>query len=170
MTLRTNAPNAARPIASYSTYEEAARAVDLLSDRGFPVQHVTITGHDVMLVEKVLGRMTIGRAALAGLVTGMWFGLLVGLVFWIVSPWATGAVLAGVLLGGLFGAVWGAVAHAMTGGRRDFASVNGLAADRFDVMVDSAHADDAARILASAGAESASRAAEPGHSTTATGG
>jgi hypothetical protein len=149
MTTPVNVPDAGRTIASYSTYEQAARAVDLLSDRGFPVKYVTITGRDVMLVERVLGRITVGRAALAGTATGMWFGLLVGLVFWIVSPWFPGAVLSGVLLGAAFGAVWGATAHAMTGGNRDFASVGGLSASRFDLTVDPGHADEALRILSS---------------------
>jgi hypothetical protein len=145
-----NIPDGGRTIGSYSTYEEAAQAIDLLSDRGFPVKYVTITGRDVMLVERVLGRLTVGRSALAGAGTGMWFGLLVGVVFWIVTPWFPGAVLSAVLLGAAFGAVWGAVAHAMTGGKRDFASVGGLSAARFDLTVDPEHADEALRILSSA--------------------
>jgi hypothetical protein len=158
MTTPANVPDAGRTIASYASYEEAARAVDVLSDRGFPVQYVTITGRDVMLVERVLGRLTVGRASLAGAATGMWFGLLVGLVFWIVSPWFPGAVLSGILLGAAFGAVWGATAHAMSGGKRDFASVGGLSASRFDLTVDPVHADEALRILSSADTGTVSQA------------
>jgi hypothetical protein len=89
--MTTASPDSGRPrrlIASYETYYEAQRAVDALSDSGFPVETVTIVGSDLRLVERVTGRLTIWRAALAGAVTGAWFGFLIGLVFWIVSPWA----------------------------------------------------------------------------------
>ncbi|MDX6232777.1 MAG: hypothetical protein QOH68_1777, partial [Nocardioidaceae bacterium] len=69
--------------------------------------------------------------------------------FWIVSPWAPEALLSAVLLGALFGAVWGTVAHLMTGGQRDFASVSGLEAATYDVVVDESHYADAMRILGS---------------------
>src|SRR5688572_7277469 len=104
-------PATRRLLGSYATYQEAQRVVDQLSDAKFPVQHVGIIGKDVRITERVTGRMTVIRAALAGMATGAWFGLLVGFVFWIVSPWAPEAVLSGVLLGAFFGAAWGAVAH-----------------------------------------------------------
>jgi hypothetical protein len=136
-----------RAIGSYPTYAEAQRVVDRLSDEKFPVEHVSIVGKDLRLVEKVVGRMTVGRAALAGLATGAWFGAVVGLVFWIVSPWALGAVVAAVLIGALFGAIWGAVAHLLTRGERDFASVSGLDAAAYEVIVDESHFADALRLL-----------------------
>jgi hypothetical protein len=148
--MTTASPDSGRPrrlIASYETYYEAQRAVDALSDSGFPVETVTIVGSDLRLVERVTGRLTIWRAALAGAVTGAWFGFLIGLVFWIVSPWALGAVLAGVLLGLVFGAFWGAVAQALTGGTRDFASVRGLEAARYDVLAEEPQAEAALRLM-----------------------
>ena len=48
-------------VASYATYGEAQRAVDALSDAGFPVESVVIVGHDVRLVERVTGRLTNAR-------------------------------------------------------------------------------------------------------------
>jgi hypothetical protein len=136
-----------RLIASYDSYEDAQRAVDTLSDRGFPVDRVTIVGSDLHLVEQVTGRLTVLRAALAGAATGAWIGLLIGLVFWVVSPWTVGAVVSGLVAGLIFGAFWGALAHAFTGGRRDFASVRGIQASRYDVMVDDPDAEAATRIL-----------------------
>src|SRR5262245_33571696 len=50
-------------VATYETYAEAQRAVDYLSDNGFPVQHTAIIGTDLRLVETVTGRLTIARAA-----------------------------------------------------------------------------------------------------------
>ncbi len=139
-----------RLIGSYPSYRAAQRVVDRLADAKFPVQHVSIIGRDVRITEKVTGRLTVGRAALAGMATGAWLGLLIGFVFWIVSPWAPEALLSGVLLGALFGAVWGTVAHLLTGGQRDFASVSGLEAATYDVVVDESHHADAIRILGSA--------------------
>jgi hypothetical protein len=136
-----------RVIGSYSTYEEAQRVVDTLSDRQFPVEHVTIVGRDVRILEKVVGRLTTARAALAGLATGAWIGLFIGLVFWIVTPWFVGPMVSSVLIGALFGAAWGAGAHAMTRGRRDFASLRLLDAAAYDITVDEDHAEEALRLL-----------------------
>ena len=44
------------------------------------------------------------------------------------------------------GALLGLLMHAMTGGRRDFASVGGVQASRYEVMVDE-EVDEAARLL-----------------------
>ncbi|WP_366518082.1 general stress protein, partial [uncultured Georgenia sp.] len=43
-------------IASFDTYLEAQRAVDLLSDKEFEVQHTTIVGTDLRMVERITGR------------------------------------------------------------------------------------------------------------------
>ena len=47
-----------RTIATVSSYEAAERAVDHLSDQGFPVEHVTIVGTGLRFVEQVSGRLT----------------------------------------------------------------------------------------------------------------
>jgi hypothetical protein len=146
-------PATRRVLGSYATYAEAQQVVDQLSDAKFPVEHVGIIGRDVRITEKVTGRLTVGRAAVAGLATGAWLGLLIGFVFWIVSPWAPEAVLSGVLLGAVFGAAWGAAAHLLTGGRRDFTSVSGLEAATYDVVVDASHYPDALRTLGTAPAD-----------------
>ncbi|MFD9515459.1 DnaJ C-terminal domain-containing protein [Streptomyces mirabilis] len=79
-----------RPVATYETYQEAERAVDHISDQGFPVQRVAIIGQDVRLVEHVIGRMDYGRAALHGAASGALpsalIGWLFGLVDWVDPP------------------------------------------------------------------------------------
>jgi hypothetical protein len=146
------APRAGRSVASYATYDEAQHAVDHLSDSGFPVENTEIIGTDLQLVERVTGRLTRGRAAMAGAGSGAWFGVLLGLV---VGLFTTGPTWLGLLLGGLIiGAVWGAVfgffAHWATGGRRDFSSERGLVAGHYDVMVAGDLADRARGLLAQA--------------------
>jgi hypothetical protein len=135
-------------VAAFPDYESAQRAVDYLSDNQFPVEHSAIIGTDLRLVEKVLGRMTTGRAALAGAATGAWFGLLIGLllsIFTVSAWWAL--LLAGLVIGALWGTAFGAIAHAMTGGRRDFASRSRLEAGQYAVMVDADYAEQARQLL-----------------------
>ena len=74
----------------YTTYEEAQRLVDELSDAGFPVEHVRIVGHDFYSVEQVTGRLTKGRAALFGAGSGAWWGLLIGLLLTLFAAGASG--------------------------------------------------------------------------------
>lgn len=144
-------PGSTRPtmvVSTYPDYASAQRAVDYLSDNRFPVEQTAIIGTDLRLVENVLGRLTTGRAALAGAASGAWFGLLIGLLFGIfsVSSWLT-VVLAGVLIGAVWGLVFGAIAHAMTGGRRDFTSRSSLQAGQYAVSVDAEYAEQARMLL-----------------------
>jgi hypothetical protein len=147
MQMLANRPH--RTVAAFDTYPEAQRAVDRLSDAGFPVERVAIVGHGLRSVERVTGRVSTGRAALIGasqgVLLGALFGLLVGLAW---GPEATLLLmLYGIVAGGLFGALMGAVTHAATRGERDFASVAGLEAERYEVVVDDEFADRAAELL-----------------------
>jgi hypothetical protein len=56
--------------------------------------------------------------------------------------------LYGLVLGAVIGALLGLLLHSLTGGRRDFASVSGMQASRYDLQVDEEVADEAARLLA----------------------
>ena len=135
-------------VATYPDYPSAQRAVDYLSDNKFPVEKTAIVGTDLRLVENVLGRLTTGRAALAGLASGAWFGLFIGLLFGIFSNSAwLGVLITCILIGAVWGAVFGAIAHAMTGGRRDFASRSSLAASQYAITVDTEHAEAARQLL-----------------------
>jgi hypothetical protein len=136
------------PVATYPDYPAAQRAVDYLSDNKFPVERTAIVGTDLRLVESVLGRLTTGRAALAGAASGAWFGLLIGLLFGIFSHSNWFAVLiVCIVIGAVWGAIFGAIAHATTGGRRDFASRSSLQASQYAVIVDTEVADQARQLL-----------------------
>jgi hypothetical protein len=138
-------------VGSYDSYEQAQAAVDYLSDEKFPVENVTIIGSDLRMVEKVLGRLTMGRALGAGAAAGAWWGLFVGLLLGIFSAdggqWI-GAVLGGLLIGLAFGAAFGGVGYAATRGRRDFTSTSKIVASRYDVMCNPAQAEEARALLA----------------------
>lgn len=137
-------------LGSYPQYEQAQAVVDHLSDQGFPVETVTIVGADLRLVEQVTGRLTRGRAALAGAASTAWLGLLFGLLIGLFAASGTALLLLviyGVIFGALFGAVLGFAAHAATGGRRDFSSARGLAATRYEVLVPHDTANEAERLV-----------------------
>jgi hypothetical protein len=138
-------------VGTYDTYVEAQRAVDFLSDEQFPVQHVSIVGSDLRMVENVLGRLTRGRAAMAGAASGAWFGLFVGVLLSLFASKNTngfGLVVAALLYGAVFGAIFGFVGHALSGGKRDFTSRSKIVASSYDIHCTWAEADKAREVLA----------------------
>src|SRR5580658_8719040 len=84
-------------VARFDEYESAQRAVDRLSDDGFPVETLDIVGSDLRLVERVTGRLTKARAAGAGAISGAWLGLLFGILLGLF----TSVAWLGVVLGAL---------------------------------------------------------------------
>lgn len=140
-------------VARFDDYETAQRAVDRLSDDGFPVEKLDIIGSELQLIERVTGRLTKARAATAGAVTGLWAGLLIGTLL---SLFTTGHSWIGVILAALgFGALWGAVfgfaAHAASRGQRDFSSVRALTARHYDLIARDGSVDRARNMLSEAG-------------------
>jgi hypothetical protein len=137
------------PVGSYATYEEAQRAVDHLADADFPVRDVTIVGVDLMLVERVIGRLTWGRVLMSGAASGAWLGLFVGLVLALVTPGAANvaAVVVPLGIGVLFGMVFAAVGYGASRGRRDFTSASQMVAGRYDVLCQPRNAEKAREML-----------------------
>jgi hypothetical protein len=138
------------PVGSYATYAEAQRAVDFLADSQFTVQDVTIVGVDLMLVERVLTRLTWGRVIVSGAASGAWFGIFVGFLLSLFNDEGTVLVpiLVGLLTGVLFGMVFSVVQYASTRGRRDFASASQLVARQYDVLCQPNTAERARDLLA----------------------
>ena len=133
----------------YEKYDEAQRAVDYLSDHEFPVQNCMIVGTDLKQVERVTGRLTTGRVAMGGALSGLWLGLFVGLIFAIFGTGnITAMVLSTALFGALFGLVWALIGYAATRGRRDFTSVSQVVATRYEVLVEHKHAQAGRELLA----------------------
>lgn len=137
-------------VASFESYQDAQRAVDFLSDRKFPVEKLSIVAEGLRLVERITGRLTWWNALLRGLASGAVVGLVVGLLLGllVVDPAIWLNLLGwGLLFGAVVGAIFGLVGHAATGGRRDFSSYGGIAAERYDVIAASDVADEARRVL-----------------------
>lgn len=143
-----------RTVAEFDNYADAQRAVDHLSDQGFPVERVAIVGRNLRYVEQIAGRLTTGRAALLGAAQGAALGAILGLLTGLIftldpNPALALLVLYGIVAGAILGAIFGAISHAATGGERDFASVPAMVADRYEVQVDEEVADRAAELLRS---------------------
>lgn len=125
-------------VAAYETYVDAQQAVDVLARADFPVDKVSIVGSDLKSVERVTGKLTWGRVALAGAASGAWLGIFFGLLLLIFSPTVSYAfVIAAVLLGAGFGMLFGIVSYAINRRRRDYTSVMQVIATSYSVLVDS---------------------------------
>jgi hypothetical protein len=136
-------------LAVYDDYAAAQRTVDFLADEGFPVQNCMIVGTDLKQVERITGRLTNGRVAAAGALSGLWLGLFVGLIFSFfgndesVLP----MIVSTALLGAAFGAIWGVVGFMATRGQRDFSSVTAVVATKYEVLVEHKHRAAAEELL-----------------------
>jgi hypothetical protein len=142
-------PNSRRPpllptipkgdvLGTYDTYEEAQRVVEKLAKGDFDVRQLSIIGNDLKTIERVTGKLTYGRSALAGAATGAWLGLFAGslLFLFTASPQVTYA-FAVILLGAAFGMLFGIVSYAVNRRRRDFTSTHQVVATSYQVIAPS---------------------------------
>jgi hypothetical protein len=149
-----NGPDEARAVprgdvvGSYNSYLDAQKAVDYLADQQFPVQMVSIVGNELKMVERVTGRLTYPRVALSGALSGMWFGLFVGVMlsFFSTTP-GYFSIVTSVLMGAAFFMLFGIVTYAMQRGKRDFTSTSQVVASNYDVVVSFEAAGEARRLL-----------------------
>ena len=135
-------------VGSYNSYLDAQKAVDYLADQQFPVHMVSIVGNELKMVERVTGRLSYPRVALSGALSGMWFGLFVGVMLSFFAP-SPGyfSILASVLMGAAFFMLFGIVTYAMQRGKRDFTSTSQVVATNYDVVVSAEAAHEARRLL-----------------------
>lgn len=136
-------------ISTYDTYQNAQAAVDALARANFPVNQVAIVGNDIRSVERVTGKLSYGRVAWMGALSGAYLGLFLALLLMIVQPGATiaGVFGAAVAIGAGFGMLFGVLSYSMNKQRRDFSSVMQLVAGRYDLITDANLLHEARRIL-----------------------
>jgi hypothetical protein len=138
-------------LGTYDSYPDAQRVVAKLAEADFPVNQVSILGNDLKTVERVTGKMTYGRAAIAGALSGLWLGIFFGIVLTLFSPSAGGLILAAAIIGAAFGMLYGIVSFAITKRQRDFTSVHQVLATNYQIVVDPQLVGQARRILGEAG-------------------
>jgi hypothetical protein len=141
------------PVASFDDYADAQAAVDTLAAADFPVRRASIVGSDLKSVERITGRMSYGRAAAGGALSGAWLGLFFGLLLIIVSP-QSGFVFIGAaaLIGAAFGMLFNVVTYAARRRRRDFSSIAQIVASSYAVIVEAELANKARNILGTSAA------------------
>ncbi|RZQ62666.1 general stress protein [Amycolatopsis suaedae] len=147
---RLPTPPTGWPIGSYETYAQAQNAVEYLASNEFEVADVTIVGVDLMLVERVVGRLTWGKVLGTGAVSGAWMGLFIGVLLGLLGPAEMNllSVLIGLGIGVLFGTTFAAISYSVTRGRRDFSSASQLVAGRYDVLCQPRNAERGRDLLA----------------------
>jgi hypothetical protein len=137
-------------VGSYETYLQAQQAVDRLVKADFSVKDVSIVGNDLKSVEHVTGRLTYGRAAGAGALSGLWMGMFIGVVLLLFSPASAnvyGVALAAALIGAGFGMLFGLASYALTRRIRDFTSTRAVIASTYTLVVQPETAARAQSIL-----------------------
>ncbi|MDO5502447.1 MAG: hypothetical protein Q4G67_04655 [Actinomycetia bacterium] len=134
----------------YESYDEAQKAVDYLSDHEFPVENVLIVGTDLRQYERVTGRLTTGKVAVGGAVSGAWLGAFVGLIFALFAQdgFALLRIAMTMGFGALFGLVWALVGYRVAGGNRDFMSISQVVATKYEVLTEHKFVARARELLA----------------------
>ncbi|MCJ1713187.1 general stress protein [Curtobacterium sp. VKM Ac-2922] len=139
-------------LGTFDSYTDAQAVVAKLAESDFPVNKLSIVGNDLKTVERVTGKMTYGRAAIAGALSGLWLGIFFGIVLTLFSPTAGGLIIAAAIIGAAFGMLYGIVSFAITKRQRDFTSVHQVLATNYQIIVDPQLVGQAQRILGQSGA------------------
>ncbi len=139
-------------LVEYERYPDAQKAVDTLSDGGFPVASVSIVWSRLRQIEYVTGRRTILTAARDGFLTGLWFGALLGLLLSLFVELDEGASSVGLIISyaiafGVINAGVSAFRHWAQRGQRDFSTRGKLDAESYEVWVDASRVVEAAAMV-----------------------
>lgn len=137
-------------LGTYDTYLEAQQVIERISkNEEFPLDSLSIVGNDLKRIEQVTGRLSYGRAAGTGALSGLWFGLFVGILFSLFSPQlAFLPVVAAGLIGAAAGLLFGVISYALTKRQRDFSSISQVVASNYQVIVRPDLAARAQQVLA----------------------
>ena len=139
-------------LADHTRYVDAQQTVDRLSDGGFEMSNVTIVWSGLRHIEHVTGRRTVMSAARDGLLTGAWFGLIIGFLFGSFADSSTsliGMVVSYMFAGAVTVALFQAFQHWARRGTRDFSTVGQMDAENYEVWVSAPLIDRARQILGS---------------------
>ncbi|WP_129359981.1 general stress protein [Rothia uropygioeca] len=135
-------------VGKFSKYQDAQGAVDLLADRGFPVQNLAIVGSDLRQVEHVVGTLSYARVAASGALQGLFYGVVLGFLLMVFSHESPlSAFLTSIPLGVAFWMILAIVGFSRRGGHRSFTAVGQLVAGSYDLVCSPQEAGEARRLL-----------------------
>jgi hypothetical protein len=146
-------PTPRRAVAAFADYTDALRAAEYLTDNGIPPGSVRIVGQGVRTAEQVAATTSMARGGLLGAVQGAIVGALFGLLMGMTFGYEPDASLPLLFLDGLFwgavlGGILGTILSPALGVRWTRAPAPGLAAERYDIVVDADVAPQAEQLLA----------------------
>jgi hypothetical protein len=123
-------------VGTYSTYDEAQKAVDFLAERQFPVQNLCIVGTDLRSIERVTGRKTWGTVIAAGARQGITSAAMVALFVWFLIPNADmiSSIALLMAIGVALSVLFSVLGYAISRGRRDYTSVTQTIATKYEVL------------------------------------
>ncbi len=138
-------------VGKFTEYAEAVAFVEVIINHGFPAGSVAIVGKDLRTVERVRGKMSYGRVAVSGAVTGSWLGLIVSFFFGgstdATSTPALGSTFSSVLIGAGIGMLFNILRFTLARNKRGFISQSAVIASKYEVQVPSSLADQAAKAI-----------------------
>ena len=124
-------------LGTYDSYPEAKDVIERLSqNEQFPIDALSIVGNDLKTVERVTGRLSYGKAALAGALSGLWFGIFAGFLLSLFrTTYSFVPIFAAALIGAAAGLIFGVISYAITKRTRDFSSMTQVLASNYQVIV-----------------------------------
>lgn len=136
-------------VATFDRYSDAQAAVARLVRAEFPAREIAVVGNDLKSVERVTGRMSYARAALAGALSGLWVGIFFGLLMVLLSPGSATPlfIVAAALIGAGFGMFFNIAVFSVGRRRREFVSSMQVLASSYDIVVGPDHANRARNAL-----------------------
>ena len=139
-------------VATFNNYAAAVDCVDQLIRHDFPAPMVAIVGSDLRTVERVRGRLSYGRVAMQGLITGSWLGLLISLFLPVGSGSSSsgfsGYTGAAIVIGAGVGMLLNIVRFSFTRSRHEFTSGSAVVAAEYNVVVPHSLAGQASAAMA----------------------
>lgn len=137
-------------LATYDAYDRARKTVDYLVAQDFDIKHVSIVGKDLLVVERITGKLSLPRAAFSGAMGGAWFGLFIGLIMGLMGGEmaSTLTIPVAIALGAGFGMVFSVVAFSVSNRRRSgYTTVKHIVAQSYAILCDPGYVARARELL-----------------------
>lgn len=131
-------------VADFNNYPDAVAYVERIILGDFPVTSIAIVGSNLSTVERVRAKISYGRVAINGAMTGSWLGLIIFILFG-TAPTTTPNQVAvplfslgsAILVGAGFGMLFQVIRFSLSKTKRGFASASQVVAKTYEVVVPS---------------------------------